>query len=97
MKEAGISDLRCPVVNLSAKEREKIVKILTIGKVRRTKGWSSAQVTAKCLAAHVTLASKIIPGLYFAGEIVDVDGQCGGFNLQWAWSSGYLAGQDAAL
>ncbi|MGI6144932.1 MAG: NAD(P)/FAD-dependent oxidoreductase [Clostridia bacterium] len=103
LKEAGISDLRCPVVNLSAKEREKIVKILTDWrfKVRRTKGWSSAQVTAGGVSTaeinEKTLASKIIPGLYFAGEIVDVDGQCGGFNLQWAWSSGYLAGQDAAL
>jgi len=31
-------------------------------------------------------------GLYFCGEVLDVDGDCGGFNLQWAWSSGYLAG-----
>ena len=39
-----------------------------------------------------TLQSKIVPGLYFAGEILDVDGDSGGFNLQWAWSSGYLVG-----
>ena len=103
LKEAGISDLRCPVSNLSAKEREKIVRILTDWrfKVRGTKSWSSAQVTAGGVAtAEInpkTLASKIAPGLYFAGEIIDVDGKCGGFNLQWAWSSGYLAGQDAAL
>lgn len=43
-----------------------------------------------------TMESKIVPGLYFAGEIVDVDGICGGYNLQWAWSSGYLAGKGAA-
>ena len=35
-------------------------------------------------------------GLYLVGEIVDVDGDCGGFNLQWAWSSGYVAGVHAA-
>lgn len=40
----------------------------------------------------VTLESKVIEGLFFAGEILDVDGICGGYNLQWAWSSGYAAG-----
>lgn len=40
-----------------------------------------------------TLESKLIPGLYFAGELLDVDGICGGYNLQWAWSSGYVAGR----
>ena len=39
-----------------------------------------------------TMESKLINGLYFCGEILDVDGTCGGYNLQWAWSSGYLAG-----
>ncbi len=43
-----------------------------------------------------TLESRLVPGLYFAGEIVDVDGTCGGYNLQWAWSSGYVAGMSAA-
>ena len=39
-----------------------------------------------------TMASKRVRGLFFAGEVLDVDGDCGGFNLQWAWSSGHLAG-----
>jgi len=43
-----------------------------------------------------TMESKICPGLYIAGEAADVDGICGGYNLQWAWSSGYLAGLHAA-
>lgn len=43
-----------------------------------------------------TMESKLVPGLYFAGEVVDVDGTCGGYNLQWAWSSGYVAGMHAA-
>jgi len=43
-----------------------------------------------------TMESKLVPGLYFAGEILDVDGICGGYNLQWAWSSGAVAGRCAA-
>ena len=43
-----------------------------------------------------TMESLLIKNLYFAGEIMDVDGICGGYNLQWAWSSGYLAGKGAA-
>ncbi|MCX6808208.1 MAG: NAD(P)/FAD-dependent oxidoreductase [Candidatus Berkelbacteria bacterium] len=43
-----------------------------------------------------TLESKLVPGLFFAGEIIDVDGDSGGFNLQWAWSSGFVAGKSAA-
>ncbi len=42
------------------------------------------------------MQSKLVPGLYFAGEILNVDGICGGYNLQWAWTSGYLAGHHAA-
>ncbi len=42
------------------------------------------------------MQSKIVPGLYFAGEIMNVDGICGGYNLQWAWTSGYIAGRNAA-
>ncbi len=42
-----------------------------------------------------TMESKLHRGLYFAGEIVDVDGRCGGYNLQWAWSSGYVAGKSS--
>jgi predicted flavoprotein YhiN len=43
------------------------------------------------------MESKLTSGLYFAGEVVDIDGDCGGYNLQWAWSSGYIAGENAAL
>ena len=43
-----------------------------------------------------TLESRLVPGLFFAGEILDVDGYIGGFNFQWAWSSGHLAGGSAA-
>ena len=55
-----------------------------------------AQVTAGGIRttefnAH-TLESRLCPGLYAAGEVLDIDGDCGGYNLQWAWSSGRLAG-----
>ena len=43
-----------------------------------------------------TLESRLHPGLYFAGELLDIDGPCGGYNLQWAWSSGMRAGAAAA-
>lgn len=43
-----------------------------------------------------TLESKLAEGVYFAGEVLDIDGTCGGYNLQWAWSSGYVAGTHAA-
>jgi predicted flavoprotein YhiN len=43
-----------------------------------------------------TMESRICPGLHFAGEILDVDGRIGGFNFQWAWASGFVAGTAAA-
>jgi predicted Rossmann fold flavoprotein len=65
-----------------------------------TKSWSEAQATAGGVNTDEvdpqTLESKIVPGLYFAGEILDIDGDCGGYNLQWAWSSGHAAGIHAS-
>jgi predicted flavoprotein YhiN len=42
-----------------------------------------------------TMESRLVPGLHLCGEICDVDGRIGGFNFQWAWASGYLAGRAA--
>lgn len=65
--------------------------------VRGTTGFENAQVTAGgILTAEfdcATLESSLCPGLFAAGEVLDVDGRCGGYNLQWAWSSGRLAGR----
>jgi predicted Rossmann fold flavoprotein len=103
LMEAGINDLKRPTADLTAKEREGIVKILTDWrfKIRGTKSWPSAQVTAGGVATdeidEYTMESKLVKGLFFAGEIMDIDGWCGGFNLQWAWSSGFIAGRSAAL
>lgn len=63
-------------------------------------GWDEAVVTAGGISVKEidpkTMGSKLVRGLYFAGEIMDVDAYTGGFNLQIAWSTGYCAGQAAA-
>ena len=62
-------------------------------------GMDSAQVTAGGVLTEnfnpQTLESRLVPGLYACGEVLDVDGDCGGYNLQWAWSSGRTAGLHA--
>jgi len=62
-----------------------------------TEGFKKAEVTAGGVSTNElssqTMESKKVPGLYFIGEVVDVTGHLGGFNFQWAWSSGYAAGQ----
>ena len=102
LAEAGIEDIKQPVSNMSANEIESIASVLKDWrfKIRGTKSWPSAQVTAGGVVTDEidpkTMESKLVGGLYFAGEILDIDGQCGGFNLQWAWSSGFVAGKSAA-
>lgn len=65
--------------------------------VTGTLGFDAAQVTAGGMDTAEfdpdTLQSRLVPGLYAAGEVLDVDGDCGGYNLQWAWASGRLAGR----
>jgi predicted Rossmann fold flavoprotein len=62
-----------------------------------TEGYAKAEVTAGGVdtreLSSQTMESKKVPGLYFIGEVVDVTGQLGGFNFQWAWASGFAAGQ----
>ena len=62
-------------------------------------GMDSAQVTAggvlTCDFDPETMESRLVPGLYACGEVLDIDGDCGGYNLQWAWSSGFCAGSHA--
>jgi predicted Rossmann fold flavoprotein len=64
-----------------------------------TEGYKKAEVTAGGIAtdelSSQTMGVKSVHGLYFIGEVVDVTGQLGGYNFQWAWASGYAAGQDA--
>ena len=68
--------------------------------IERVNGFDFAQVTAGgVLTSQLdpdTMEVRKHPGLYITGELLDVDGICGGYNLQWAWTSGYLAGTAAA-
>ena len=65
--------------------------------VTGTCGFDQAQVTAGGLRTDEfdprTMQSRLVPGFYACGEVLDVDGDCGGYNLQWAWASGRLAGR----
>jgi predicted Rossmann fold flavoprotein len=69
--------------------------------VEGPRGWNVAEVTAGGVPLSEvrleTMESRRCPGLYLCGEILDVDGRIGGFNFQWAWSSGYVAGLSAGL
>jgi len=68
--------------------------------VRGSRGFAYAEVTAGGVPLEevdsATMESRLSPGLYFAGEILDVDGRLGGFNFQWAWSSAWVAAQAIA-
>lgn len=102
LKQVGIEDLNKPVSTLTPREKEGILHLLQDWRfqVIGTNSWTAAQVTAGGIDVRdinpMTMESKLVPGLYFAGEILDIDGDCGGYNLQWAWSSGYAAGKSAA-
>ena len=90
------------ILEIDKESRRRLVKLM--------KHWT-VPVTARGDLAHAvitsggvnvkevdprTMASKLCPGLYFAGEVLDVDAYTGGFNLQIAWATGYLAGLSAA-
>ena len=103
LKEAGLISIHKPCSDLGWEEKKNLFKLLKEWEfeVTATNSFNDAQVTAGGIDTFdinkETLESKLIPNLYFAGEIIDVDGDCGGFNLQWAWSSGYVAAKSAAL
>ncbi len=75
-----------------------MVKALEVN-LTGTLDMDSAQVTAGGILTEefdpATMESRLVPGLYACGEVLDIDGDCGGYNLQWAWSSGRLAGKAA--
>jgi len=102
LNEAGFENKEEKSGKLSKKDIYKIIDNLKEWKFEVTghNGWQQAQVTAGGIdlsgVKPETLESIKMRGLYFAGEILDVDGDCGGFNLQWAWSSGYTAGYSSS-
>ena len=99
-KAAGLSG-NWPVRSLSPAELEAVCCKVKGFEVHLTEplGMDAAQVTAGGIVTSEfepqTLESLLVPGLYACGEVLDIDGDCGGFNLQWAWSSGRLAGESA--
>ena len=89
--------------DLSRDERRRLVaaiKGLSLP-IRGTLGFEKAEVTSGGIALDEvdpkTLESRLVPGLYFAGEVLDLDGLIGGYNFQAAWSTGWLAGETAAM
>lgn len=97
LKEAGVDNIHKLCWELTWQEKKNIYNLLKGWEFKciGTNGFNNAQVTAGGVNTKEvdskTLQSKLVPNLYFCGEILDVDGDCGGFNLQWAWSSGYCA------
>ena len=102
LKKAGISTQR-RMNQLTRAERERLIEgVLRYPlEINGVVGYQKAEVTAGGVDLRevhpATMESRRVPGLYFAGEILDVDGRIGGFNFQWAWSSGVLAGRAAAV
>ncbi len=101
-KVSGIEKLSKPVKDLNDSDIRKLCTVLKKYRVKilETTGFKNAQVTAGGVSLDEvnteTLESKIVKGLYFSGEVLDVYGECGGFNLQWAWASGHIAGENTA-
>lgn len=90
------------ISRLTDGEIEKIAKSVKAFTVKpiAPMGFDKAQVTSGGISTKDfcpnTLESRLCSGLFATGEVLDIDGDCGGYNLQWAWSSGYVAGKNAA-
>ncbi len=102
LKQAGAAPLSRTAKSLNDTEIEKIARIIKCRKFKidGTMSWNNAQVTKGGVKTNEfdadTMQSRLINGIFAAGEILDIDGDCGGYNLQWAWSSGFAAGKSAA-
>jgi len=102
LQESGLGNVRSACGDLSEQKILHLAARMKNWPLRCTgvQSWMFSQVTAGGVNVDEvdprTMESKIVPGIYFAGEVLDIDGDCGGYNLQWAWSSGYVAGTHAA-
>ena len=102
IKQAGIEKNNYIVSDIPKPKLFRLVDLLFDWRLRviGSLGFDDSQVTAGGIdlleVEDKTLESKLVKGLYFCGEVLDVDGRCGGFNLQWAWSSGYVAALSAS-
>lgn len=95
-------DPKTAVAQLPRKNRDQLLAALTKFPfpIDQDRGWNYAEVTAGGVPLEEinfrTMESKLVPGLYLIGEILDCDGRIGGFNFQWAWATGFLAGRAVA-
>ncbi len=95
-------DVQKKAADLTKEERKRLIHAIQQSKMKITgiNPWNQSQVTAGGVTLSeinpCTLESKLIKNLFFCGELLDVDGICGGYNLQWAWSSGVVAGINAS-
>lgn len=102
LKASKITNLHIPCYELTWEDKKNLINVLKSWKFTciDTNGFNQAQVTIGGINTKEvnsdTLESKLVKDLYFSGEILDVDGDCGGFNLQWAWSSGYFVANNIA-
>ncbi|MGQ0556247.1 MAG: NAD(P)/FAD-dependent oxidoreductase [Nitrospiraceae bacterium] len=87
------------MTHVSRTDRDRLLSALTRFRfpVEGHRGWNFAEVTAGGVPLeeidYRTMESKLLPGIYLAGELLDCDGRIGGFNFQWAWTTGWLAGR----
>ena len=99
LKAAGIKGIHRTAEQLEYEEVLSLVKVLKgfEFEIQGTRGYKFAQVTAGGICAKEidfkTMASLKASNLYVTGEVMDVDGDCGGYNLQWAWATGAIAGE----
>ena len=90
------------MAQVARRDRERVLSTLTRLRlpIERDRGWNFAEVTAGGVPLeeinYRTMESKLVSGLYLIGEMLDCDGRIGGFNFQWAWTTGRLAGRSAA-
>jgi predicted Rossmann fold flavoprotein len=102
LSEAGFSNIRKTCREVPEPEINALTALIKNWRIPVTGSlsWNDAQVMAGGINTDdfnpSTLESRIIPGLWAAGEVLDVTGDCGGYNLQWAWSSGFVAAKEAA-
>ncbi|NFE20997.1 NAD(P)/FAD-dependent oxidoreductase [Clostridium botulinum] len=102
LKYCGIKNIHMPCQDITWQEKEKIFHALKnwTFTITGTNSFKNSQVTCGGVdtseVSNKSLESLKVKDLYFCGEILDVNGDCGGFNLQWAWSSGYIAGKNAS-
>lgn len=100
LDKAGL-DAQAPVAGISRRQRWDLARLLTEWSIQVTgpRDFEYAEVTVGGIRTDEvdphSLQSYVAPGLFFAGEMVDVHGDLGGYNFQWAWSSGFVAGRNA--